>query len=201
MPATPDPVTVITTLLTEMNGKLDKILSAGPAPGPGVVTPPAPAVDETAKFLAKWGPPKASDWPAGFPALPANWENSPNDPKIVFPQVKWDGSVQQAITLARFGYSCQGIKRLSGKAYADARAAINVIANATQATASTLYECGYGLTDPDVCAYFFLGDGGATKEFYQQSFGATQQPRNLAGYTLDQMLEARRTQQGNPGIG
>jgi len=163
MPVTPDKLDTIIALLLDIKSSLGS-------------TPPAS--NEATKFLARWAPVTDAEFQAKYgvaagqsiPAMSAYEES-------------------EAIYRARAGYSTQGLPT-AGRSQIQTLAvpAIDIIANATQETASTLYECGYGLTDPDVCACGFYYALFASKQQYQQALGSAIQPRAYAGQTLATML-------------
>jgi hypothetical protein len=153
MPATPDKLDVIIGLLNDVKAA---VLQASPAPAPAP-TPP-PAEDETAKFLAKWADPTEAEFQARYGVSlgqPIPQLLAYDEAEVVFRA--------RACYDPRFG--------TPGKRFSDqaaVRAAVGVIAYATEQTAGKLYETGFGLTDQDVAAYVFLVGLVETQDEYRR---------------------------------
>lgn len=184
MPYTPDPIDVLAARLDDVEQRLAK-LEAAPPPTGG--TTPA---DEAELFLKKWAAVDAAEFQAKYGVAHG---------KPIPAMTAYDEA--EAIYRARAFYSTQGFpgRRISTPNVA--YDAVTVIAHATQATAGDLYETGYGLTDPDVCAYGFYVGLFDTQHEYQQSLGAGKWPRAYAGATLQSLLAANFSTVGHPSGG
>jgi hypothetical protein len=174
MPITPDKLDIVIGLLLDIKASLGK---------PNVSTS-----SEADKFLERWARVSHEQvqakygvaWPGQIVAMPSYDET-------------------EAIYRARAGYATNGYAT-SEAAWNSAPASVGIIANATQDTASSLYETGYGLTDPDVCAYGFYVGIFKPKAEFAAGLGAGVQPRDYAGVTLQGML-APNFGGGGPGVG
>jgi hypothetical protein len=175
MPSTPDPVLMALAALQNDVTVIKDAVTAAPAPSP---PSPAPA-DEAAKFNAKWALVTAAEFKAKYgvdygQAIPAG--------ELPEPDVAEQSYRARCCYDPRYGRP--------GVRYGNPTpivAAINVIAHATQDTATQFYECGLGdalACDPDALAYGFLVGVFATKEEYQKSLGTHPQPSSWKGISL-----------------
>jgi hypothetical protein len=174
MPATTDPIAAVNARLDSLAVRVAKLETA-----PTPATPPA--ADSAAAFLARWAPVTPEEFKAKYtvavgqpiPAMPAYDE-------------------AEAIYRARAFYTTAG---LHGGKYSNPQPAwdaIKVIANATQETATTFYECGRDQAlacYPDTLAYAFLMGIVKNQMEFSQGLGVGTQPRDLAGVSLELLLQ------------
>lgn len=176
MPITPDPIAVLQTQMADVQVRVSK-LEAAP-------TPAAP--DAAAAFIARWAPVMPDEFVKKYGVAYGQ-----PIPKMPGPDTA------EASYRARCWYNPQygtpGLYFSFADEQADVEAAVNVIAHATQQTATQFYECGFDQAlacDPNALAFVFLLGVVKTRKQLQQNLGAGTQPSAYAGKSLDDVVAA-----------
>jgi hypothetical protein len=174
MPATTDPFAALQAQINTLSVRVAKLETAPVAPSP------APE-NEAAKFLDRW---KAVA-PAEFAAKYNVAYGQPIPAMAAYDEA-------EAIYRARAFYTTAGLRGGKFSNPQPAWDAIKVIANATQETATTFYECGRDQAlacYPDTLAYAFLMGIVKNQQEFAAGLGAGTQPRDLAGVSLELLLQ------------